>query len=395
MKIFVLDPGLKNATGHHMALLEYFEKHLDQNNTVHYFCAQEFDARNLTASNCFSNVSVYPTFKCKFYTNYNKLIKYTDANDYVLSLSQEYFETLFGLEISSNIINVLLPTLLWDHALAFDQALRRYKLSSPDIQINIVALLMFNPTGSETIEDKTMELNSTMAFKALSRHPEVQFYAGDQEAMEEYRRILGNDDSVNLHPCFLVSQTGKEIELPEKYVIGYLGDAKKEKGFIMLPEVIDRFLSSQCKHTLLIHYTLESQCQELLSVEENIQLKAASHCNIEVVKGYLPDTELQSYLANSVQIILNYDENVYSKKTSGIVWLAARHGILITCSRKTWMWREYSRLAGTKQISLSHDQHVAERSNSMNSDYYKQIFAPFVPWLTSKCKAYKPISEAT
>ena len=167
MRISVLDPGLESASGHHMALLEHFISHLGSTTVVDYHCACSFEICDTTITENSSNVTLLQSFKSGFYQNYNKDVNYTGANQYVLSLAKEYFLILTKLGNFSNKIDILLPTLLWEHALAFDQALQRFKQLALDVEVNIVALLMFNPIGFESIGNGRLVLNFTMAFKSL------------------------------------------------------------------------------------------------------------------------------------------------------------------------------------------------------------------------------------
>ncbi len=384
MRISVLDPGLEKPAGHHMALLEYLADNSDQENIVDYYCSRNLDIHSGALSSYMSKVSIQPTFSGNFYQYYNKDIKYTGANAYVLSLAEEYFQTLSKLGRFSNKVNVLLPTLLWEHALAFDQGLQRFKKESPEVQINIVVLLMFSPVSFVHIGSGSLELNFKMAFRALANHSEIQFYASDQETMDEYKRIFNDEVSLGLHPCFLINKNSECVKLPKTYVIGYLGDAKEEKGFLLLLDLVDEFVSNENQHTLLIQYTLESSCPKLLAVERQLTSKAACYGNIEVVKGYLPYGKLHNYLANSAQIMLNYDDIAYRNKTSGIVWLAVHYAISLTCSKNTWMWREYVRLTGTTNNAKKNVLVNALALSSSSNKYYLKIFSPYLPWLVSR-----------
>src|SRR3546814_10669716 len=67
---------------------------------------------------------------------------------------------------------------------------------------------------------------------------------------------------------------------------------------------------------------------------------AGSEPRIDLHDGYWGDEQLHEWLSMASALCLDYDVRAYSHKTSGLLWLAAWHGLAVRVPAGSWPDRE-------------------------------------------------------
>ena len=204
-----------------------------------------------------------------------------------------------------------------------------------------------------------------VGFKSLAKQPNVRLFTSCSEYVNEYQHILQLAKPLGIHPVFFDNAKLDAIQKPKKKRILYLGDAKIEKGFSRLPDLVERYLQKNAKEIIAVQYDIHTEIKELLDTELRLLQLAKANPNFKLVKGFLNDTEFLHWLDTAKSIELDYDEYIYSEKTSGLFWLAARRGLKINAPARTWMARE---------------QALLQRAD-VDRPYFNKIFQPFSLWL--------------
>src|SRR3546814_18797323 len=118
----------------------------------------------------------------------------------------------------------------------------------------------------------------------------------------------------------------------------------------------------------------------------NLQAMAGAEPRIDLHDGYWGDEQLHEWLSMASALCLDYDARAYSHKTSGLLWLAAWHGLPVRVPAGSWLDREARRI-GTPRIPLDRPP-MARFARRDNGDaapgYFEPLFAPFGAWVRTR-----------
>ena len=127
------------------------------------------------------------------------------------------------------------------------------------------------------------------AFTSLSTKQRIELYASDYETKQYYENL--NIPIKGIHPCYLLPweqiDNTKYLEKKNPKLLLYLGDAKKDKGFNTLPELITRLLTEfDYNVSLVVQYTLAWDYPELRECIAALEVLDSKYEQVEIYKNY-------------------------------------------------------------------------------------------------------------
>ncbi len=402
-KIIVIDPALMAAGGHHAGFAEMAASSISRQKELEVeFVSHENVDETIRAQVEQALCVVRAEFSINFYEYFDQSVTVADIQPYVLQVTKEYIAAIQSTmkhPMSSDII-FFYPSLTWEHAYCLALALTYL---TPALTAKHIVCAMFNPAidfrGKTT--NHTKKLNYTLAFKALDKHKSVQLYASDQELASAYAKLLDRVKPLPLHPCYLADWSNlnsdnhaiKRQGEPLKVTI-YMGDAKENKGFLLLSRIASEILADKLLNIeLTVQYTLAWADETVREAAEKIVVIAREDKRLVVTERFLSDNELHNHLEHTDLFIFTYKAKVYQDKSSGLLWLIGWYKTPVYFLNATWLSREAQRLQlpVLKTINDPHnlkekinqiknkDEHVNNKSNL----YRTEIYRPFWHWIAS------------
>jgi hypothetical protein len=386
--LVLLDPALREFGGHHPSLITTLSqtKAMTDNEFKLLIYANESCAAELIEKlSITNNVMVNKYFKTDFYQHFYSNAKVSTFNAYIQVLVKEYFY-IFEKHKAS-VTTFYYHTLNWEHAYALALAIKLFN-NKYELQHKHIVCLMYNPckfqkaNGEITdIENKAYEAKGnnqynnidqdryfkfSLGFRLLGKHDNVSFFATEYELTAHYESIL--ERTIDWCPCSLISNTHLDDiktkfrpdfrhELNDKShhaaatkknsnVLLYLGDAKVNKGFLALPDMLENLTKNitNKKVTFTIQYTLTNNDKNLVRTHQKLQKISKFETRVVIVNNFLSDEKMHQLLLKTTDIVFNYNERDYSNQSSGVLWLAAAYKMNIYLLTKTWLNREAERL---------------------------------------------------
>ena len=383
--VFVIDPGMMEAGGHHAALLETLIHSKSEDTMVSVLTHQHLD-NDLETMAKNSGIQVYRFFSTNFYQHYEDSLdlKLSGMQHYIRLLAWEYtcalkFAAEFGVE---NDIVCFYPCLNWEHACAVSLALN---MNGEQYNFTHKVCCMFKPLKI----DQQSELLYKYAFGQLAKHSNVKLFASDWETREYYEELGTNIQGV--HPCYLLPwgslDKKKTIRSEIPHFLLYMGDAKENKGFLRLPEVIVEAIAKfNGKVKLTVQYTLAWDYPELTPVISTLnRLKKEYPAQLQVHTNFWSKDQLHSVMTTLSGVVCTYDSHSYQNKSSGLAWLCAYYylPIIFIGQQSFWMQREMERLGMTyyRSIDTFRDS-VSEIPMPVScSNYYGRLFEDCLTWV--------------
>lgn len=241
-------------------------------------------------------------------------------------------ELLPALRLSKEDI-VFFPTLSIVELYGLEQALR----SLTDQQFPTVHLLFrWNPFHGRR-EDYERELSalqytqkSFQICEDLCAQHMISFYTDSQRLMEQYN--LFSQCRFSVLP---IPHTGYSMctDKREKTVISYLGDARPEKGFLHLPEIVDALSNENVWFQIQAYFNIPGGEGGIAACRRRLRRRK----NLTLYERPLDVNEYASVLAQTDIMLILYDPKQYYARSSGIFAEAMAAGIPTIVPADTWM----------------------------------------------------------
>ncbi|QKX18085.1 hypothetical protein [Microbulbifer sp. YPW1] len=360
-KLVILDPALIAAGGHHAGFALMAAKSHKRSGApfdLEFVCNDAIDGTlKAQLEACGSNVR--PEYRLNFYQGFGESKRVSDVQSYIRQAAREYALAIKQTtkRFPGQELVFFHPSLSWEHAFSLSLALDLTK-GDEGAALQLVCA-MFNPGLS--FDGRTLDcltsLNFRIGFGALQQFSNVQLYASDFEQAEKYARLLNLPQSLRLHPCYLADWENleklnavserKSTDSSPGTVILYMGDAKRDKGFLDLPKLLTWLLENVADdRQFYIQFSIPWPDSELEKVAEKLTAIAALHWNVELEYRFLNESELHERLSVASMFVFNYCPETYRDKSSGFLWIVASYGLAICCIDGSWISREAARLGG-------------------------------------------------
>jgi len=371
LKVIIPDPGLREYGGHHPAMVDAIAKTqavIRRDITLEVYCNKAC-ADDFIANSQSKQVTIKKHFNTDFYQYFYQSKSLAKLNAYINLLTKEYlsvFEKHATTEKQDKTITksssmlFLYHTLNGEHATALGAAISIYN-KRYSLPLQHCVFLMFNPVKhNEKGEfDNEHFINFKVGFSLLAQQKGVKYYASEDELQQNYQYIFTSKSNqqeisefhtqtnreIEIHPCGLLSQHNKDIQ-KVKSIILFTGDAKVNKGFSTLPEIVGNVTKkiTDSDVEFIIQYTITNNCDELNKIDGRLQLLAKVDRRIKLTTRFWSHVELHENFAKANSIIFNYDSSVYQNQSSGVLWLAASYNLNMIFLTSNWLMREAERL---------------------------------------------------
>lgn len=417
-EVVILDPGLREFGGHHPGIIEGLKNSAaliasKVKITVygHMDCSDK-----LMSTLSKGNVNMVRYFNSDFYRYFYSEEKVESFNRYIYELAKEYYQAITSFLNRSVVF--LYHTLHWEHATALSLAIKLYQKNNK-IRYKHLVCLMYNPCVNVSEKDSIKNLDNaqnrhfkfSIGFRALSKCPSVFLFAAEHELTKNYQTMLGH--TVNWHPCGLVSSHHrKDITARKKdnlskqqSILLYVGDAKDNKGFLMLPKLVKALTEAIAEpdYRFMLQYTITNDRQDLAEVAKALQNQRLKDDRIIIYSDFLSDEDMHSMWLKVNHVVFNYDEMTYLQQSSGVLWLAAIYQAKIYLMTNTWLNREAKRLGCDYHESANVEQLVKQLKRQLlscteineaesfikasvdyDAKYAQRLFSDLGEWLVEK-----------
>lgn len=390
-RIAIVDPALGRTGAHNLGFASLLLGRGAQVRDLGVWCNTSID-ETLRQPLVACGVAVDPTFEVDFYAVTNKPGGIAEHWDWVYALARQYIETFerIATHWPSGPVHLLHHSLSWEHASALALAIR---LAGGRFgRLLHHAFLMYSPgvDAAGSTYDADRRFDYRLAFEALDALAGVRLYAGCSEYASAYARLLERLGDLPIHPCFLGDWSapllaGRRDRI--RTLLLYVGEIKQEKGFLRLPRRLEALLAmAGSEHRFVIQFVKvrNRAAQKILGELEAI---ASRDSRVELHHGLWDDSTLQTAFRNADALCLDYDTSAYAHQSSGLLWLAAWHGLDVCLPGGTWLEREAGRLGVpvTTDVTRLMSGKRLKRSGKRDQHYFATLFQPFWGWLERQC----------
>ena len=247
----------------------------------------------------------------------------------VRRFTQELNDFLAGAKLEAGDI-VYMPTVLAAELRALDDLLAR---SEPARRLRWRMMLRYAP--------KARSVRTALARAAGRLHrrrdADVRLFSDTERLCAAYERLCGTPFRLLPVP---VDGACPEKEKPAGVlVVGYLGDSRDEKGFDLLPEVIDRVRRKDPDRSVrfLIQVNLNTLEGDPGARTAMDALSALHGEDVELVEGPLSPDAYTALLRRMDIVLLPYRPHAYAERSSGILMEAITAGLPTVVTRGAWL----------------------------------------------------------
>ncbi len=226
---------------------------------------------------------------------------------------------------------VLMPNVL-QHQIA---GLARWYLAIPDSEkpallVNLMFFPRWTPWSDQAVRGAEFYLRAVDDFRPWLGE-RVLLCAENDDIAKYYRELLSAE--ITLTPTPLEAPTRLERSVGKRPVrVGYLGYAKNEKGFYLLPAALNSCFRRRRDFRALIQIYHHNAEEETIEAE-----RALSHAGyVDIVRGNIEKAFYYALLDTCDIIILPYDPVHYNTRGSGVLTEAVTYGKPVVATKQTW-----------------------------------------------------------
>jgi hypothetical protein len=420
LKVIIPDPGLREYGGHHPAMVDAIantQAVIRRDITLEVYCNKAC-ANDFIANSQSKQVTIKKHFNTDFYQYFYQSKSLATLNSYINQLSKEYlcvFEKHTTSETENKASNkdsrtlFLYHTLNGEHATALGAAIAIYN-KRYSLPLQHCVFLMFNPIKHKHKEkdefDNEHFINFKVGFSLLAKQKGVKYYASEGELQQNYQHLftltsnqqeisefhIQTNKEIAIHPCGLLNKHSGNIKKSQRVIL-FTGDAKINKGFSTLPDIVGKVTGSiiETDVEFIIQYTITNDSEELKKIDNCLQLLAEADSRIKLITRFWSHVELHENFAKANSIVFNYDSAVYQNQSSGVLWLAASYNLNMIFLTSNWLMREAEKLdcqfSFCNHPNLSQEIRKYFKQNNdifdkvLSNKYRKLLFQDMGEWL--------------
>ncbi len=161
-------------------------------------------------------------------------------------------------------------------------------------------------------------------------------------------------------PC--IGEMDSKHDAGEEYRVGFLGGGRRDKGYQLIPGIVERFQRLEPKH--IARFIVQTPRPEDGLEKELEALKRFG--NVSVLENRISEQAYRDMLGNCAIMVFPYQQEIYHSRGSAIVNEAVAHGIPIVCTRDTSLEEMLERGNG---LSATGKDEFAEALSEILSNY--------------------------
>ncbi len=194
---------------------------------------------------------------------------------------------------------------------------------------------------NDSIEARRFRLALSEAV-AKFRQTDVRFFTDTDPLTVQYNLpMICEFETVPIPvPVLPASPLSKGTSSSHGLVAGYMGDARDEKGYALLPAMMDhihRELQLSGRLRLIAQSNFNLPKGEPGSVKARLALSAFSSDFCELIEGPFDSEEYKHWLSQMDIVLAPYDQNSYAARSSGVFAEAIAAGKPTVVTSGTWM----------------------------------------------------------
>jgi glycosyltransferase involved in cell wall biosynthesis len=225
---------------------------------------------------------------------------------------------------------IYLPTILATELKSLDLLLER---SSAARALRWRAMLRYAP------QSKLVRSTLASAAARLHRRPDadVRFYSDTEQLCAAYGALCGTP--FELLPVPVDLDVSARHPRPGPLTVGYFGDARDEKGFDLLPEIVRfaRAAGDAQKVRFVLQANLNTPEGDALSRRALEELAGMAGPDLELVHGPLTLADYRALFERTDIVLLPYRPDAYAARSSGVLMEAIAAGLPSLVTRGGWM----------------------------------------------------------
>jgi hypothetical protein len=342
MKLIICDPNLERASGHHWFLdSSIAEEAATRGIQVTILANRSFPANEVGVA------KVVPTFNYTCYARQSH-DPVTGEHDDFRHFNDALYEDLLHLplELFGADTLVLFPTVTQRHL----YGAVRWMKDFPTAQAPTFVVYLMLPSGIElkslgsdefSVIDPLAALQYRLAFDlARQPGPSIHFFGTGLSHAREFSLLAGQQ--IDAHPVVLSGMTGLEQHAPRATstshtALLFMGDAKEDKGFTLLPALVESMAGQYPGWKFLVH----ANCQNTWGVcKEAHQILLGLSSTLESFEfhdSFITSEQYAGLLARADLVLAPYSPEEYWRKSSGVVWESIWCGLPAVVPKDTWL----------------------------------------------------------
>ena len=150
------------------------------------------------------------------------------------------------------------------------------------------------------------------------------------------KKYIRNNIPINLFPNFVQFDKKFRKKKNKKLNVSlFIGPARKEKGFLNIPNLI--FKINKIKNIYLnLNYSMDSK--NIKKDNVNVVLNKINKFDVKIINSELTENQYINFFQETDILIMNYDHNSYKRERTSAVFLDAISNFVIPIVKKnTWM----------------------------------------------------------
>lgn len=262
------------------------------------------------------------------------------------SFAESLNQVLDQQNIGGNDI-VFLPTMSWGDARGLETLIRRRRWTSELPQFALVFrrdIYRQYPDTWDNQEYATHEYkNLLVSLERLNQElgkDQCVVFTDTKELSSQYSRIFSRVETLPV-PCEELPAASRQENSKDPITIGYLGDARPEKGFQYLNEMLAKLDDAELETPvrLLSQAYVPKRSADVNMLKSIELLRLRTPHKVELAEGSLSSNEYRDLIERMDVILVPYDRENYAARSSGVFMeaLCARRPPIVTAG--TWMAR--------------------------------------------------------
>ncbi|MGI0480059.1 glycosyltransferase [Geminocystis sp. CENA526] len=301
-----------------------------------------------------------------------------------------------SLEVTLNSLQLTSEDHIFIHTLSIEQLEELlYLLQSQ----NLAQIPKYHIMLRRDVDDCLVKNAQGIGIKAcLTQFYQCQFYSQKVRFYTDTPQLIDRYNSLSPIRFIEIPVPFRQEKLAENKVekeanqslhLVYLGDARIEKGYLYLPNIVkdlykDYLATKKLRITIQSNFNISSGENGIL--KSRLILEQYPEDMVKIIKNAMKTEEYYQLLMSADLLVIPYDNNSYRHRTSGVLTESLAGGKPVIVPANTWL---ASQIDDTRGVIYYHPQDISKKIiqviNNIH-DYQKNAQAFSVNW----CQKHSP-----